>query len=328
MTQNDEIIIKFHYPSLDNERHVQYHNDVNELVGKYGGPSALGIYVPYAVYGQLYNKEVEALDQIIKSDFTARIAAADHERDRLYRGFAASVKADLNHFDEGKREMARKVGIILDHYGDVPHKSLDAETAAIRDVVRELSTTEHLSLVIGLGLQAFMLEVNNANEAVHGLMLQRYDELALRPALHMREIRVEVDKAFRVVLDLLESLVRVQGPDTDKAFITELNVVSMRYKDILAREAGRRHPVKDLSTGDRAVVETIPVQPYTGAPVIPIPRVYYRGDEKTPTEELVFTRDFTVVYKNNVEVGMAEITISGKGNYKGKIAIPFNIARQ
>jgi hypothetical protein len=158
-------------------------------------------------------------------------------------------------------------------------------------------------------------------------MMQRYDELALRPALHMREIRVEVDKAFRVILDLLESLVRVQGPDTDKAFITELNVVSTRYKEILAREAGRRHPVKDISTGDDIVVETIAVQTYTGAPVIPIPVIYRRGDEKRPTVELVFTRDFTVTYKNNVEVGMAEVTIHGKGNYKGKITALFNIAR-
>jgi hypothetical protein len=238
------------------------------------------------------------------------------------------VKAYLNHYDENKREMARKLEIVLDHYGDVPHKSLDEQTAAVRDVVQELNKPAYYSLVTGLELQQFLLELDKANAAVNALMMQRYDELALRPALHMREIRVEVDKAFRIVLDLLESLVRVQGPQTDKAFITELNVVSTRYKDILAQEAGRRHPVKDLSTGDRAVVETIPAQPYTGAPVIPIPRVYYRGDEKTPTEELVFTRDFTVVYKNNVEVGMAEVIISGTGNYKGKITVPFNIARQ
>jgi hypothetical protein len=89
----------------------------------------------------------------------------------------------------------------------------------------------------------------------------------------MRNIRGEVDKVFRDILDLLEALVRVNGADTNKAFIDELNAVMERYRDILAQEAGRRHPVKDHGAGDHCVVEPIETQPYTEKSVTPIPLV-------------------------------------------------------
>jgi hypothetical protein len=328
MTQNDQtIIVRFRYENLKNEVHMEYHDEVNILIVKYGGAAALGFAVLYAVYKPLYDEEVLALDQITKSDFTEEIAVMDEERDRLYRGFKTSLKGYLDHNDHDKRIMARKLVKILDHYGDVTRKSLDGETAAIKDIVRELLKSENYSLLVGLQLDQWMRDLEKANLNLEQLMMKRYDEAAKRAKLHMREVRMEVDKAFRAILDLLESLVRVQGPATDKAFIDELNAVSTRYKDILAQETGRRHPVKDISTGDDIVVETIEAQAYTGKPVIPIPVIYRRGDEKRPTVELVFTHDFTVVYKNNVEVGMAEVTIQGKGNYKGKITALFNIAR-
>jgi hypothetical protein len=326
MTQSDTIIVRFRYEHLKNEVHMEYHDEVNLLIITYGGAGPLG-FATLAVYKPLYDAEVDALDQITKSDFTEEIAAMDEERDRLNRGLKNSLKGFLDHNDHDKRVMARKVLDILDHYGDVTRKSLDGETAALKDIVREMIKMENYELLTALELDKWLKDIDRANLALERLMMKRYDEAAKRANLHMREIRVKVDKAFRAILDLLESLVRVQGPDADKAFIAGLNAVSTRYKDILAQEAGRRHPVKDISTGDDIVVETIAVQAYTGAPVIPIPVIYRRGDEKRPTVELVFTRDFTVTYKNNVEVGMAEVIIRGKGNYKGKITVTFNIAR-
>jgi hypothetical protein len=74
------------------------------------------------------------------------------------------------------------------------------------------------------------------------------------------------------------------------------------------------------------VVETIDTQKYTEKAVTPIPRGYYREEGK-PTVELVFAKDFSVTYKNNKEVGTAELTLHGKGAYKGQKTVTFNIAR-
>ncbi|MDR3236031.1 MAG: hypothetical protein LBT48_04805 [Prevotellaceae bacterium] len=53
---------------------------------------------------------------------------------------------------------------------------------------------------------------------------------------------------------------------------------------------------------------------------------HYREEGK-PTVELVFAKDFDVTYKNNTDVGTADLTIHGKGAYKGQKLTTFNIAR-
>jgi hypothetical protein len=51
-------------------------------------------------------------------------------------------------------------------------------------------------------------------------------------------------------------------------------------------------------------------------------------EEGKPTVKLWLGKDFSVTYKNNVKVGMAELTIHGKGDYKGQKSVTFNIARK
>ncbi|MDR2449537.1 MAG: DUF6261 family protein [Prevotellaceae bacterium] len=319
------IIIRFAYEHLRNESHVEFHTTVNTLFSRFG-PTALGIDALYAVYSSLLVEEIDALDIIRRSELTIEIEEKDQERDSLYRGFVDNVKSQLHHFDPVKREAARKVEIILEHYGNIAAKSLDEETAAIDDLYRELLKPENYPQVITLGLEPWMEELVQASRRLEQLMMDRYNEAAKRPNVHMRSVRREVDKVFRAILDLLEALVRVNGPDTNRAFITELNVVMGRYKDIMAQEAGRRHPVKDLGAGDHTVVEPIPTQPYTEKPVTVVPKVYYREDGKQ-TVQLSLGDDFSVTYKNNVNVGTAEVTIHGKGNYKGQKTVTFHIAR-
>jgi DNA anti-recombination protein RmuC len=234
-----KIVIRFDYSYLRNESHVEFHTTVNNLFGKYG-PAALGIDALYAVYSPLLSREIEALDVIRRSDLTAEIMAFDHERDCLFRGLVDNVKSQLRHFDAAKQEAAQKVEVILEHYGNIAHKSLDEETAAIEDLHRELTKPETSAQVAALGLDTWMEQLVQVNRRLEQLMMQRYDEAAQRPDIHMRSVRKEIDKVFRSILDLLEALVRVNGPDTNKAFLAELNAVMERYKGILAQEAGRR----------------------------------------------------------------------------------------
>ncbi|MDR1274363.1 MAG: hypothetical protein LBK12_07420, partial [Odoribacteraceae bacterium] len=102
------IIVRFAYGNLKNNTHMEYHDGVNFLIIKYGGPAALGIAVLYAIYKLLYDEEVAALDQVPGSAYTEEIVKQDAERDRLFSGFAGAIKSYLNHYDDDRREMARK----------------------------------------------------------------------------------------------------------------------------------------------------------------------------------------------------------------------------
>jgi hypothetical protein len=70
-----------------------------------------------------------------------------------------------------------------------------------------------------------------------------------------------------------------------------------------------------------ANVDAIPIQQYTGEVITPIPTVYM--DNK----RLSFAKDFNLTYKNNIQCGVAEVNITGKGTYGGKKLVTFNIER-
>jgi hypothetical protein len=104
------------------------------------------------------------------------------------------------------------------------------------------------------------------------------------------------------------------------AFIDLLNPVIDHLNDEF------HHAKKDLGVGDHTVIEPLPVQSYTERPVTPLPEVHYREGDKE-TKRLYLGKDFSITYKNNIEVGQAELTIHGKGDYKGQKSLSFHIAR-
>ncbi|KAA6303658.1 MAG: hypothetical protein EZS26_000209 [Candidatus Ordinivivax streblomastigis] len=241
------LIIKFDYTRLRNEAHVELNETFSTLVEKYH-PSTLGILPLFQVYQPLLADEVSVLDVIRKSELTSEIIEQDHLRDGVFRGFVDAEKSALHHFNPAKREAARKLEVIFEHYGNIAAKTLDQETAAIDDLLRELLTDEHATCLALLGLTDWANQLNTENQKFKDLMMARYDEAAQRPTIRMKAARTAVDKAFRTILDQVEALVLVNGIQTYESFIRELNVVMERYKHILAQEKGRRTKVENEET--------------------------------------------------------------------------------
>jgi hypothetical protein len=233
------LITKFDYTRLRNEAHVELNETFSTLVEQYN-PSALGIQPLYDVYQPLLADELSVLDLIRKSELTGEIVEQDHRRDSIYRGFSDAVKSALHHFDYEKRTAAQKFEVIFEHYGNIAAKTLDQETAAIDDLLREVLTDEHATILALLGLGEWANELRLTNERFKELMLARYGESAQRPTIRMKAARSAVDKAFRAILDQVEALVLVNGISAYEQFVRELNVVIERYKNILAQEKGRR----------------------------------------------------------------------------------------
>ena len=62
-----------------------------------------------------------------------------------------------------------------------------------------------------------------------------------------------------------------------------------------------------------ATIDPIADQKYTGSAIAPKPVVKVNGSTLSAI-------DYTVSYKNNINVGTATLVVTGKGNYKGTIA--------
>ncbi|MBD5484688.1 MAG: cellulase family glycosylhydrolase, partial [Lachnospiraceae bacterium] len=69
-------------------------------------------------------------------------------------------------------------------------------------------------------------------------------------------------------------------------------------------------------------MEEIPAQTYTGTAIKPDVKVYHGNDL------LELKKDYTVAYKSNTNVGTATVTVTGKGNFKGKATKTFEIEKK
>jgi hypothetical protein len=207
-------------------------------------PSALGIEELFAPFLVLYDKADEALELIRKSATTEKIAEADTTRDLVLRGFTEAVHSAVNHFDDAKRDAARRLQVVLGHYGNLAIKSYDEETAAIYNLLQELTGANAADVSL-LGLTDWVVQLEADNKAFSALMEARYAENAGKTELRMKNVRKELDRCYRDIIDFIDAKALVNGEATYAPFVKELNTRVERFAAILAQRKGRNGKKKD-----------------------------------------------------------------------------------
>jgi hypothetical protein len=267
-------------------------------------------------------KEGEVFQIMKKSDLTDPLAEAARRVDRALIGMNTAVAAALHHPDHTVVVAAQSLHNRLKAFGNIARKNYEEESADVNMLLMELAGPEYAAKVTLVGLTTWVTELTAAEAAFEALYTQRRDEESQKPQETMLEARRDTDAAYRPIIEALNAHTVVDDVATEglETLIEKLNTNIERYNNIY------RPTKKDLSVSDHCVVVPIDTQTYTEKAVTPIPKVYYREEGK-PTVELTFAKDFSVTYKNNVNVGMAECIIHGKGEYKGQVTVTFNIAR-
>lgn len=107
--------------------------------------------------------------------------------------------------------------------------------------------------------------------------------------------------------------------DADTITFTVKGKTGGAYKDAASKDVSYTIAQKDISESP-SMLKNIDSQAYTGSPIEPT--VIVTDGDKPP---LVQGTDYTVNFKNNIEVGEATVTIKGIGNYTGEFSDKFNI---
>jgi hypothetical protein len=241
----EEIIIIINLKLLNNETHVQFNESIDILFIKYT-PAALGIAPLYTHYKNALNTELNVLDIIRKSEFTGKIVEQDKVRGDIYRGLSNSIIGMTTHFELVNREAAHRLQNILNHYGNIKRKTLDAETSAINDLIRELQNPSPAADIVTLGLNSWVIKLSEENTLFEQLMMNRYVEMAGRPSARMKTARVDVDKYYHAIINQTKNsvLAGTTTPDIDN-FIKDINAVIGRFKHILLQEKGEKKAKKN-----------------------------------------------------------------------------------
>ena len=226
--------------NLHNQRnggHYQFLTDFNDFVIRYT-PQALGIVDAYEAFKLKYQDEIEAYKAITKSATTEDIANADHDRDITLRSTTDIARAALNHYDANAHNAAKKVNVIFDQYGDLASKPYDEETGGIENVVKDLRTKTARDIGI-IGLEPWINMLERQNITFKTLEAARNSEEANRSELRMKQVRLEVDAAYRKITKRINALIEVTGEAPYAEFVKELNARITRAKDAIAQSKAR-----------------------------------------------------------------------------------------
>ncbi|MDR2680799.1 MAG: DUF6261 family protein [Tannerella sp.] len=234
---------RFRIEDLRNEEWFQFYTEFKTLVEQHN-PGALNIEALFATFLSLYAGADEAIELIRKSATTEQLAEADHARDIVFRGFADAVKAGLNHFDPIRREAARRLKIVFDHYGNIARKSYDEETASIYNFIQEIRTS-YAAEIQTLEVYDWVNILEADNKTFDALKQTRYTEGAGKTGLRMANIRRETNNTWRDMLDRIDASMLLNGEAPYAPFVNALNIRTDHYIDILAQRKGRAAKKKD-----------------------------------------------------------------------------------
>ncbi|MDR1561557.1 MAG: DUF6261 family protein, partial [Dysgonamonadaceae bacterium] len=264
-----------------------------------------------------FNTEVELesklVDAVLSSPYTEQLANTDKRLDRAIVGLSATIEADLHHYNPLMVEAARKIALRLKAFrGEIENKPYEEESAAVKILLNDLQTT--YSAEVGtLSLSGWVFEISDAQTTFEELFLKRDDEWASRPTEKLPDVRKRVNVIYRNMVELIDAYGALNGYSVTGEFVGKVNSDITYFNEHI-----HGHAKKEI---DKATVNDIPPQVYADEPVVPMPEVFY--DDK----KLVFTRDYELSYRDNDGPGTALVTIHGKGSYKGRKQVSFNIVK-
>ncbi len=121
---------------------------------------------------------------------------------------------------------------MFDSYGDVAHKSLNEETSAVYNILQDLQG-KYADDTGTVGIAYWVAELKNRNEALEKLVKERFDEIAGRTDIVLKEARAQLDKAYQIIVERINALAIVDGVAAYETFIRTINAVIAKYMAIL-----------------------------------------------------------------------------------------------
>ena len=219
---------RFKISSLRHNAWFQFFTDFKALV-ETNNPQTLNIEQLFAVFLSLYADADEAMKFISKSAISEELNEADQLRDTSFRGFSNAVKSFYGHFDKDKSSAAKRIGVVLDSYGNLSRKPLNEETSGIYNLTQEMRG-KYAPDVALLGLSDWVDKMDSDNKAYENLARSRDSEAAERSALRMKEVRSEADRNYLSILERIDALMLINGEAAHLPFVKEQHALVNRYR--------------------------------------------------------------------------------------------------
>lgn len=182
----------------------------------------------------------EAQKQIRKSEHTNDLVVLDEKRDRLYRGLVLRLQSEELAEEEGRREAARKVFLVINTYGNFTKYNYRKETVEISNMIVDLKSETYFSAVKQAGVEEWVLWLDNANKAFETLYDLRRDSYAELPDVDMKNIRKETDSLFKKLGETIRALEILQPSEALEKLVSKINATLDKWKEVLGQRNAKK----------------------------------------------------------------------------------------
>ena len=249
-------ILKLYLSYLRNAEHFLFMTRFLNLFTLFP-PSVLKIGKLVERFRILYQQEDECLVLLQKSSYTKLMYELDEKRDGLFRGLVNFVITNLNHFKAEVRLAANRLKILFDTYGNLAQKPDKEETSGIINLTQDLESKFAADIEL-IGATEWVAELKACNLEYAELEENRYQERGEKPEVKLKQIRMEIDAAYRDITRAVEALATLADTPVEiakyKAFINDLNILVEDYRNTLALRQGIAKAKKDKKDENPEIV--------------------------------------------------------------------------
>lgn len=224
-------------------------------------------------FGKLLQQEKTCMGLSRTSLRTAQIAEADHDRDIIFTGFKAILKAYMKGFNGEAKAAAKVIWNEIAGYRINNRMQLEQQTGMLYSLLKRCQT-QHAEQIKMLQLTRYVAQLDEANNKVSQLLNLRLDEQKWIAKGALRATRRQIDAQYRLIVEAINARMFLNDDESVAPIADFINEMVRRYKrEIIPHSKNKKGNEADNASngqtkspeeGDDAAGNT-PESPTTGA---------------------------------------------------------------
>lgn len=226
---------------VNNGAHRMFMESVAKILDEYGQAIAAHpkTKILTAEFGKLLQQEKACMGLSRTSLRTAQIAEADHERDMLFTGFKAVVRAFTKGANPETKAAAKTIWLDIAGYRINNRMQLEQQTGVLY-ILTKKCLTQHAEEIELLHLTQYVTQLAASNDKVSQLLNLRLDEQTGIVKGALRATRLKMDEQFRLVVKAINARMFLNDDESLVPIADFINEMVRRYK----REVIPHHKAK------------------------------------------------------------------------------------
>ncbi|WP_311442819.1 DUF6261 family protein [Hoylesella enoeca] len=203
-----------------NSHHLQFQFNVYELVKAVDKQKLHLTDELLKIWADCLELETELNKQATATVQTEQMKALDKQRDDLLTNLFGVVRAQLKSPVQAVRDAAKALDKALGVYTGIQFKAVDAETAEVRGLLKDLERFG--SEVTALGLAPVTTQLKSVNDEFQQTYATRQEKAVERKLPALTEVRPQTDAVFAAVCRYIEASYLFATTDEDRTMIERL----------------------------------------------------------------------------------------------------------